>query len=127
MQAELHVQVRIKETEMRKAQHDLKHVAKARDGVVKRHRKRENVVRVLAGALPGLQAQKEALEHEVECAAATTRRQGEARFRRRRLPHAICVAQPASGTNTTTMAVPGPARDAAPLLWCRSCGRSRRR
>lgn len=79
MQAELHVQVRIKQGEMRKAQHELKHVAKARDAVVKRLRKRENVARVLAGALPGLQAQKDALAHDVERAAAALRRQSEAR------------------------------------------------
>ena len=78
-QAELQVQVRIKQTDMRTAQHELKHVTKEKDNLMKRHKKRQNVVKVLQSALPGLHTQKDTLTHDLESSQSLLRKQGEVR------------------------------------------------
>jgi argininosuccinate lyase len=96
MQAELQAHLRMKQVDVRTATHENKHVTKEKEMHLKRLKKRENALKILTGTLPGLEAQKETLMHELEQANALTHKQAEVSFDPLRSSFGTCFHSPYS-------------------------------
>ena len=77
MQAELEVQLKMKMSEVWRAQEAFKHSTKEKDALLKRQKKLENVMSVLQAVLPGLEAQKSSHNMELERTALLLKRQSD--------------------------------------------------
>ena len=74
MQAELEVHLRLRQSELTRSRGELNNATQEKEKLLKRHKKVENVVKVVQATMPSLQSQKDQFCIDLKRAEEQTRR-----------------------------------------------------